>query len=58
VNGYFHDGMIFGVISWKFILAMVLLVLGVLIIGCGVNVCWVRFARRKAQGPPRTPDRQ
>ena len=58
MKGYFHDGMIFGVISWKFILAMVLLVLGVLIIGCGVNVCWVRFARRKVQEPPRTPDHQ
>lgn len=56
MNGYFHDGMIFGVISWKFILAMALLVLGLLIIGCGVNVCWIRFARRRAKQAPRALD--
>jgi len=56
MNGYFHDGMIFGVISWKFILAMVLLVLGVFIIGCAANVCWLRFGRRLGAKPPRSPD--
>jgi hypothetical protein len=46
VSGYFHDGLIFSVISWKFILAVVLLILGVLIIGYGVNKGKLRFRRR------------
>ena len=56
MSGYLHDGMVFGVIYWKFILAMTLLGLGLLIIGCGVNVCWIRSTRRRAQEPPRAPD--
>lgn len=56
MNGYFHDGLVFGVIYWKFILAVALLVLGVLVIGCAANVCWVRFSRRQAPAPPREPN--
>ena len=53
MSGYFHDGLIFNVISWKFILAGVMLILGVLIIGCGVNKCWPRFRRHPDDKPPR-----
>jgi hypothetical protein len=52
MNGYYYGGLILGVVPWKLALALALLTLGVLAIGCGVNVCWIR--RSPGAQPPRT----
>jgi len=56
MSGYIHDGMVFGVVYWKFIAGMALLSLSVLAIGCGVNVCWARFSRHRTAEFSRVPD--
>lgn len=59
MSGYFHDGLIFGVLSWKFVLALGLLILCVFIsgclshiMGCGFNKCWLGFMRSPSDAPP------
>jgi len=47
--------MIFNGPIWEFVLALFLLLLGLALIGCGANVCWTRFSRRKGEKPPRIP---
>jgi hypothetical protein len=60
MNSYFHDGLILGVLSWKFILALGLLILGAFIgvclshiMGCGDKNCWLRFMRSPSDKPAR-----
>jgi hypothetical protein len=60
VSGYFHDGLILGVLPWKFILALGLFILcGIItgcmshIMGCGAKNCWLRFMRSPSDKPPR-----
>lgn len=41
--------MIFNGPIGKFLIAILLLIAGVALIGCGVNVCWLRFRRKKGK---------
>ena len=57
MDGYYYGGMLFGVVVWRFVLSMAMIIMGILMIGCGVNVCWLRFGRRRSKEPPRLPSR-
>lgn len=39
--------MIFGIPTLQFAIAVFLGLIGVALIGCGMNVCWTRFGRGK-----------
>ncbi|MFA6004752.1 MAG: hypothetical protein WC881_11875 [Elusimicrobiota bacterium] len=52
---YWRDAMIFSGPLWEFILALALGGLGIILIRCGVGVCWHRFSRKPRSGPPDTP---
>lgn len=45
----FHDGLICGVEAGRFLAALTLLLLGLSMIGCGANACWLRLRGRRGQ---------
>jgi len=51
MSGYYHDGLIFGIVVGKSFLAVSLIILGVLVIRCGFKTCWLRFGRRSGDKP-------
>ncbi len=53
--GFLRDGVIFNGPFWEFLLAAALGLLGLMMIRCGVNVCWTRFSRHPRQEPLEIP---